>query len=189
MTDPIVTGATNTVAGSTKTGTTDRVKGPWVISDAGLKFFTIWESGIENGTNFQKQQVTNGYILTVYKDSKGLPTVGCGHLVVTADNLKVDDKIDNDKAKAFLIADLATAEKAVNDKVEVPLRQSEYDALVSIAFNTGRGGFLKLAEQVNEGDYKKIPDAIKKYRTRGGNEGRRASEASLFETGVYNATH
>lgn len=30
---------------------------------------------------------------------------------------------------------------------------------------------------------------IKKYRTGGGNKGRRASEASLFESGNYDATH
>ena len=189
MTDPIVRGATNTVAGSTKTGITDRIKGPWTITDNGLKFIATWENGVENGTNFAKQQVTSGFILIVYPDSKGLPTVGCGHLVVPADNLKVGDRITNKKAKEFLTADLATARRA-DEKVEVPLHQAEYDALVSIAFNAGRSGFLKLAEQVNEGNFKKIPDAIKKYRTGGGNTGRRKVRGeSVFKTGVYDATH
>lgn len=75
------------------------------------------------------------------------------------------------------------------DKVAVPLYQYEYDALVSVAFNAGRGGFIKLAEFVNKGDYAKVPAFLEKYRTGGGNEGRRASEAALFKNGIYDASH
>lgn len=189
MVAPIVAGTTNTVAGSQKTGSTDRLAKPWTVSEKLLRFIGIWENGVENGKNFAKQTVTNGFILTVYNDSRSLPTVGCGHLVIVADKLKVGDSITIDKAKEFLKSDLETAEKAINEKVKIPLHQREYDALVSIAFNTGRSGALKLIDKVNEGDYKLIPKEIERYRTGGGNKARRASEANLFESGNYDATH
>jgi lysozyme len=189
MTDPIATADTNTQAKSVVAAATDRLAKPWAISDQALPFIGTWENGLQNGKNFAGQQVTDGFILSVYNDSRGLPTVGCGHLVTAADKLKVGDKIKQDAAEKLLKKDLADAEKAVADKVSVPLYQYEYDALVSIAFNAGRSGFIKLGEFVNKGDYTKVPAFIEKFRTGGGNEGRRASEAALFKTGTYDATH
>ncbi len=37
----------------------------------------------------------------------------------------------------ILTRDLAIFEKTVSDAVKVPINQNEFDALVSIAFNTG----------------------------------------------------
>ncbi|MBS1129854.1 MAG: glycoside hydrolase family 24 [Proteobacteria bacterium] len=186
---PVAAAPTNTVTGSQSTGSTDRLAKPWKVTDKLLRFIGIWENGVENGKNFAKQTVTNGFILTVYNDSRNLPTVGCGHLVTTEDKLKLGDSITIEKAKDILKNDLEIAEKAINEKVKVPLYQNEYDALVSVTFNTGRSGALKLIDKVNEGDYKVVPKEIEKYRTGGGNKGRRASEASLFESGNYDATH
>lgn len=165
---PVAAGPTNTITGSQSTGSTNRLAKPWKVSEELLRFIGIWENGVENGKNFAKQTVTNGFILTVYN---------------------IGDTITIEKAKELLKSDLETAEKAINEKVKVPLYQNEYDSLVSITFNTGRSGALKLIEKVNEGDYKSVPKEIEKYRTGGGNKGRRASEASLFEIGNYDATH
>jgi lysozyme len=162
---------------------------PWQISDSLLSFLGTWENGNANGKNFANQTVTNGFILTVYNDSRNLPTIGCGHLVVAGDNLRVGDTIKIDVAKDLLKQDLKTAQQAINDKVNVPLYQYEYDALVSIAFNTGRSGVLKLTDLVNTGKYDDIPEQIVKYRTGGGNDGRRYSESQLFKSGIYDATH
>lgn len=187
--NPLVVGKTNLVSGSLKIGKTDRSAKPWSISEEVLSFIGIWENGVENGKNFNGQLVSNGFILTVYNDSRKLPTVGCGHLVTASDKLKLSDKITIEHAKNLLKADLDVAEKAVNEKVKVPLYQYEYDALVSITFNTGRSGALKLFEKVNKGDYEAVCEDIKKYRTGGGNKGRRASESNLFKSGGYDATH
>jgi len=115
--------------------------------------------------------------------------VGCGHLVVAADKLKLGKKITEARAKELLKNDLSDAENAVNRNVKVPLHQHEYDALVSLTFNTGSHGALKLFAAVNSGKYESIPATIEKYRTGGGNEGRRSSEAKLFKSGVYDAIH
>jgi lysozyme len=186
---PIVAGPTNTTIDSVKTGSTVRLGKPWKISENLLQFLGIWENGVMNGKNFANQVVTNGFILKVYKDSRGLPTVGSGHLVVAADKLKVGDKIKEARAKELLTSDLVTAENAVNRNVKVPLHQYEYDGLVSLTFNTGPHGASRLFDAVNTGRYDFISATIEKYRTGGGNEGRRASEAKLFRSGVYDASH
>ncbi len=185
----IVAGPTNTTVDSVKTGSTARLGKPWTVSENLLEFLAIWENGVINGKNFAHQVVTNGFILKVYKDSRGLPTVGSGHLVVAADKLKVGEKITEARAKKLLKSDLATAEGAVNKSVKVPMHQYEYDALVSLTFNAGAHGALKLFDAVNKGKYESIPATIEKYRTGGGNEGRRESEAKLFKSGVYDASH
>jgi lysozyme len=186
---PIVAGPTNTTVDSVKTGSTARLGKPWKISEDLLPFLGTWENGVMNGKNFAHQMVTNGFILQVYNDSRGLPTVGCGHLVVAADKLKLGKKITEARAKELLKNDLSDAENAVNRNVKVPLHQHEYDALVSLTFNTGSHGALKLFAAVNSGKYESIPATIEKYRTGGGNEGRRSSEAKLFKSGVYDAIH
>src|SRR4051812_35361871 len=111
---PIVAGPTNTRTDSVKPGSTARLGTPWNVSDNLFQFLGTWENGVMNGKNFAHQVVTNGFILKVYKDSRGLPTVGCGHLVVAADKLKVGDKIKEERGKELLKSDLATAENAVN---------------------------------------------------------------------------
>lgn len=186
---PVVAGPTNATTDSVKTGSTPRLGKPWKTSENLLPFLGTWENGVMNGKNFARQKVTNGFILEVYKDSRGLPTVGCGHLVVAADKLKLGKKITEDRAKELLKNDLAEAENAVNRNVKVPMHQHEYDALVSLTFNTGAHGASKLFAAVNTGKYDSIPAVIEKYRTGGGNEGRRASEAKLFKFGVYDANH
>lgn len=187
--NPIVAGPTNPTPDSVKTGSTARLGKPWKASGNLLPFLGTWENGVMSGINFAHQVVTNGFILKVYQDSRGLPTVGAGHLVVAADKLKIGAKITEAKAQQLLSDDLATAESAVNKNVKVPLQQYEYDALVSLTFNTGAHGAAKLFDAVNTGKYEAVPGAIEKYRTGGGNEGRRKSEAKLFKSGVYDASH
>src|SRR5438477_2928267 len=186
---PIVAGPTNTSTDSVKSGSTARLGNPWKISENLLQFLGTWENGVMNDKNFAHQVVTNGFILKVYKDGRGLPTVGSGHLVAAADKLKVGDKIKEGRAKELLKSDLATAESAVNKTIKIPLHQYEYDALVSLTFNTGVHGASKLFNAVNKGKYESIPETIENYRTGGGNEGRRQSEAELFKSGVYDANH
>lgn len=186
---PIAAGPTNTTIDSVKTGRTARLGKPWKISENLPPFLGTWENGVMNGKNFAHQMVTNGFILQVYDDSRGLPTVGCGHLVVATDKLKLGKKITEERAKELLKHDLADAENAVNRNVKVPMHQHEYDALVSLTFNTGAHGASKLFAAVNAGKYESIPKTIEKYRTGGGNEGRRAAEAKLFKSGVYDASH
>ncbi|SAL52209.1 lysozyme [Caballeronia arvi] len=192
MTDALCTATTNTDPNSNRTVYASRLCKPWAVSNDGLSFLAVWESGVLNGKSFLGLQVTEGFILTVYKDNRGLPTVGCGHLVVAADKLKVGDTITLDKAREFKKKAIDEIEARLNRDIRVPLFQFEYDSLVSILYNAGSfKGADEIIKKINSGHYDKLFDYILTYRI-GHNNGlrpRRFSEARLFASGVYDASH
>ena len=197
MSEQLGTGQSNTNGNSKKNLQTSRLNKPWKLSNEGITFIAVWESGIYNGKNWQKQTVTEGMILTVYDDGRGFPTVGMGHLVVSADNLKLGNTITMERAREFARKDLSTVENAINSKVKVPLFQYEYDALVSLLFNTGIYRNKKKNETINridvvanilnKGGYADMPEFIKQFIA--SVPTRRKSEANLFKNGVYDAKH
>jgi lysozyme len=190
MQTPAATGKTNTVLGSLVAAYDARLAKPWKVSDKGIEFMAVWESGVLNGKNWLGQVVTNGMILTVYLDTKGIPTVGCGHHVWPIDNLRVGDKISYERAVDLFKSDLNKAAIAINNKIKIPLHQYEYDAILDITYNAGEGGALdSLAKFINKGDYSKVPEFIQTFRIGGGNSKRRMSESNLFSSGTYDANH
>lgn len=82
--------------------------------------------------------------------------------------------------------------KCAERHVLVPLFQFEYDAAVSIVFNSGANdGADELVKKLNVGRYDDMFSSILSYRV-GSNPGlppRRYSEARLFASGVYDASH
>ena len=57
----------------------------------------------------QLMVLREGERTTVYRDSRQLPTVGIGHLVVAADNLHLGDVISEDRVDGLFAADSADA--------------------------------------------------------------------------------
>lgn len=81
-----------------------------------------------------------GVRYTVYRDVAGYPTVGVGHLVRPADNLRVGDRVSDERVLAFLEDDLKIAERGVRILVgDLPLYQHEFDALLDLVYNVGLG--------------------------------------------------
>ena len=95
-----------------------------------------------SGRNFIKRE--EGSRSRAYQDSRGIWTIGVGHTtaagppVVTQGLVLSDLEIDK-----VLEQDLQQTEDTVNSLVKVPLSQNEFDALVSLVFNIGPGGFRK----------------------------------------------
>ncbi|WP_425402151.1 lysozyme [Flavobacterium gelidilacus] len=83
-----------------------------------------------------------------YNDSEGYCTIGYGHLIDTekCENLNLTDKFKNglteDEATKLFEKRIPEFEKAVQRDITVPLYQHEFDAMVSLLFNTGKD-FLK----------------------------------------------
>jgi lysozyme len=192
MSDPLVTATTTTDPESAVTVYSARNGKSWQVSDDAMRFIAVLESGLINGKNYLGHHVTDGFILSVYLDNRGFPTVGCGHLVLATDKLKEGDVITLERAREFLKSDLARVEKRLNRDVRVPLYQFEYDALASIIFNCGHNdGADKIIDKTNTGEYDKLFDYILPYRI-GKNHNlkrRRFCEARLFAAGVYDARH
>lgn len=125
----------------------------------------------------------------VYKDVAGYPTVGVGHLIRPEDNLKLGDTITDARVDELLRADVAVAEKAINDRVKVPLTQNQFNALVSFVFNVGVGAFAQsgLLRALNAGNYEGAAKQFMKWVFAGGRivkglENRRSAEKELFLT-------
>lgn len=197
MPDAIATAVTNTDDSSCVDAYCTRIGKPWALSAEGYRFIAVLESGILNGT-YKGLPVVDGFFVQVYDDGYGIPTVGLGHKVIPEDKLKLGDTITVERAKEFLTINLSPVEAVINREVKVALHQYEYDALVSILFNSGiyrrpndpwsgtRSEFL--ASNLNKGDYKKMTKIIEAFIAHRV-PGRRRAEARLFERGDYVATH
>lgn len=141
----------------------------------------------ENGLKFIKG--FEGEILHVYDDGYGYPTGGVGHLIKPEDHLKLGDKVSQAQSDAWLKKDLAGCVKIVNDFVSRPVTQNQFDAMVSLAFNIGIGGFKKssVLSLVNQGSFKAASNRFGLWIHSNGkiSKGlirRRAAEAKLFLT-------
>lgn len=132
-----------------------------------------------------------GTILHVYLDSKRLPTAGVGHLITAAEKAAypVGKPITQAQSDAWLTADLKECEDAVN-AVGVSLRQNEFDALVSLAFNIGVAGFRRstVVRKLKAGDKKAAANAILLWNKPPEIQGRRRTEYNQFKTPYTTST-
>ena len=147
------------------------------LSDAGLRLIQRHE----------------GFRPRVYRDPIGLPTIGYGHLVRPGERFE-GVVLHEAEARALLIADAALAEEAVREAVAVPLRQAEFDALVSFTFNLGPGALRRstLLRRLNADDRAGAAREFDRWVYAGGERftglvRRRAEERALFEHGTSGA--
>ena len=89
-----------------------------------------------------------GLRLTAYKCPAGVWTIGYGHTAGVFEGQKISEK----QADEFFDKDIKQFEDAVNSLVKVPLKQGQFDALVSFVYNVGKTAFanstlLKLLNQ------------------------------------------
>lgn len=141
----------------------------------------------ERGINFIKSE--EGERLTAYQDIVGIWTIGVGHTGYV-DNKPVSKgmKISQDKSRELLLKDLRRFEKTINDSVKVPLKQNQYDALVSLAFNIGEGAFARstLVRKLNALDYQGASVQFLVWKNAGGRVSkgllnRRKREKGMFD--------
>lgn len=134
-----------------------------------------------------------GIVPGPYRDSVGVWTFGVGHTAAAGglDPARMPKGMPGDLDAAILEAlrlfdvDLDKYEARVNSAVKRPLKQHQFDALVSFDFNTGGIHRAKLTEAINRGDMSGAgfmgwlrPPEIRKRRT---------AEQRLFRTGNYDA--
>jgi lysozyme len=117
-----------------------------------------------------------------YKDSKGLPTIGVGHLIKADEPHLLNATLTDEQVKELLKSDLKWCSDAVESSVKVPLTQKQFDALYSLCFNIGEGAFRKstVVKRLNAGDYKGAADAIEMWNKPAVLIPRRKREKALF---------
>lgn len=92
-----------------------------------------------------------------YKDGANKWTIGFGHLI--KDGEVFDEPISQEKGEELLRSDISLAEECVNRTVKVPLRQHQFDALVSFVYNVGVDAWREsdTLDILNSGEHWRIP--------------------------------
>ena len=123
----------------------------------------------------------------------GNNTIGYGHEIKSSESYT---EITEKKAQELLATDLKWFEDGINKNYsgKTTLSQNQFDALVSLGFNIGRGALVnssifKLAEN-GETDSKKILDAFLEFNSSDGIvldglKKRRYDEAEMYLYGDY----
>lgn len=127
-----------------------------------------------------------GEVLTAYKCPAGVWTIGVGH---TGKDVKKSMKITKEQSRGFLKTDIKRFEDIVNKSIKVPLKQYEFDALISFAFNVGEGAFSKsaLVNKINSSaSLKEIETQFRRWIYGGGKvlpvlQSRREREIKLYK--------
>lgn len=139
----------------------------------------------------------------LYNDPAGNATIGFGHLVKESpvDGTEPEEfkqGLTEEQGLELLQQDIAHFERVVAELVTVPLRQHQFDALVSFAYNVGGGAFERsdLLEHLNQGSYEKVAEMLMEWvhangEKMGGLVNRRIDEVEFWncEPTVLEAAH
>jgi len=95
-----------------------------------------------------------------------VPTIGFG----TTEGVKLGDRIDPVKALERALADMQKFEGAIKECVKVPLKQTEYEAYLSLSYNIGSRAFCNstLVKKLNQFDYAGACKEILRWDRAGG---------------------
>lgn len=90
-----------------------------------------------------------GLRLKAYKDVGGVWTIGYGHTATARPGMRITAQ----RALELLAMDVGNFEDCVEDATQRSLTQEQFNALVSLAYNRGCGGFRRTSvlELVNAG--------------------------------------
>ncbi len=117
-----------------------------------------------------------------YKDSKGLWTIGVGHLIKSDEQHLINATLTDEQVEDLLKSDLKWCSEAVESSVKVPLKQGQFDALYSLCFNIGGTAFKNstVVKRINAGDLKGAADAIEMWNKPAVLINRRKREKAMF---------
>jgi lysozyme len=137
-----------------------------------------------------------------YRDSAGLLTIACGHLMtrdeISSGKITCGDRVirwkdgplSDEEMDLLLRDDIGWSEACVEACVRVQLSQNQYDSLVIFCYNVGPNAFRNstLCRVLNEGLYEEVPTQIQRWCHAGGRVvpglvNRRARESALWQAG------
>jgi lysozyme len=127
----------------------------------------------------RRLEVREGKRNKAYRDVKGIWTIGVGH---TGPNVYEGLAWTDQQIEDALRVDLSVSEDAINRYVTVPLKQCQFDALVSFIFNVGVLAFRRstLLKVLNRGDYENAAECFDMWHIPPEIIGRRDSEKEQF---------
>ena len=109
-----------------------------------------------------------GFVGHVYRCPANIPTIGYGHVVLRGEEFP--NGVTKEEAMEILRKDVGIAERAVLRLCNVPLEDSQFDALVSFTFNLGSGALQRstLRQVVNREDHDEVPAQFRRWVYAGG---------------------
>ena len=147
---------------------------------------TISMNTSENGLKFIMTE--EGHQNKAYKDKYGKWTIGVGHLIKPNEQYLLTKILTDAEVMALLRQDIKEAEDTVNASILIPIKQYQFDALVSLEFNIGRHAFetSTLHNVINGlGSKEEITKWFSAWNSHGLLKNRRAKEDKLYLTGDY----
>jgi lysozyme len=128
-----------------------------------------------------------GIVTSRYKDSVGVYTIGVGHTAAAGgiNPATFSGTITVKQALDLLREDIVKYENGVNAAVKVPLKQHQFDALVSFHFNTGAIGKAQITKTLNAGNFALAGKQFMNWVKPPEIKPRRTAEMNLFLTGEY----
>lgn len=118
-------------------------------------------------------------------------TIGIGHTGrAGAPSVRMGDKITLQRAFEIFAVDMSKFEAGVRNAIRVPLQQHEFDAALSLHFNTGAIKTGTVDDKLNAGQRDAAMATWLQYNKAGGRVmaglvTRRREEVELFKTGRY----
>ena len=121
-----------------------------------------------------------------YQDTKGLWTIGVGHLIKPDEKHLINTVLTDDQVHDLLRHDLSWCDEAITSSVRAPLNQNQYDALYSLCFNIGADHFKQseVVKHLNQNDYNNAANAFMNWVTPVVLKPRREKERKLFLTPI-----
>ena len=153
------------------------------------------------GVRYQVYDDANGRVISSYSQAIRYPTIGVGHLIYRPGVVDQRDRFEKylggrqsmseKQVMDLLREDLPKYEDPVSAKIEKPVTNEMFDALVSLAFNAGPNAraVKNAIAAINNEDYQTASDAIRNGPKTSGGElvqglvKRRNEEADWFLSG------
>jgi lysozyme len=138
--------------------------------------------------SFEQCHKRDGNVFKPYVCPGGVLTIGWGHTNHHGRPFDTSARWAQQECDAAFDEDMEWFSQQVSDMVRVPLKQHQFDALVSFAYNVGTGNLRSstLLRKLNQGDYEGAALEFHRWnRSKGkvltGLVRRRAAEALLFQ--------
>jgi len=165
------------------------------MSDNGINMLKRFEGSVKVGDKHVIYDDKTGKPVDLNKPLPSGATIGYGHLIKNGEDFR--NGISEAKAIELLRSDIATAERAVKDSINVLLSQNQYDALVALAYNIGTKNFANstVVKYINnpefhDSTYTNLESAWKAWNRYHGEIskgliGRRQKEWNMYNNGIY----
>ena len=142
-----------------------------------LSIPTIQQSTLDTIIGFE------GYRPRAYRDTRGLWTIGVGHLIKPDEQDLLHIELTKIGVDNLLRKDLEECENCIDDTVQVLLNQNQFDALCSLCFNIGVNHFSEssVLRHLNESNYAQAAQDFLLWDKPPELIGRRKKEKALFE--------